>query len=131
MKKEVSMNLKFGFACAVLACAAASLTVRAESSTSANLSHGDLKKMIRDAHTSEDYLSLASYFRFRQQEFEQQARSEKIELDRRSANAYLAAAKYPNPVASSRNRYEYFEYEAQKMSAQAAHFESLSARADH
>jgi len=124
------MELRLAFACTVLACAAASLTLRAESSAPANPGHGDLKKMMRDAHTSEDYLTLASYFRWRQTEFEQQARSEKMEWDRRSMNAYLAAAKYPNPVASSRNRYEYFTYEAQKMSAQAARYESLSARAD-
>jgi hypothetical protein len=131
MKKEVSMNLKLSFACALLACGAASLTVRAESPASANLSRDDLKQMMRSAHTSEDYLTLASYFRFRQQQFEQQAQSEKIELDRRAANSYLAAAKYPNPVVSSRNRYEYFTYEAQKMSAQAARYEGLSAKVDH
>jgi hypothetical protein len=131
MKKEVAMHFRFSFACALLACAVASVAVRAESATPANLSRGDLKKMIREAHTSEDYLTLASYFRWRQQEFEQQARSEKAEWDRRSTNSYLAAAKYPNPVDSSRNRYEYFTYEAQKMGQQAAHYESLSATVDH
>ena len=39
------------------------------------------------------------------------------------------AAKYPRPVDSSRNRYEYFLYEAGQMSQQAEHYESLSARA--
>lgn len=125
------MNIRLTFACAVIACAVASLAARAESSTPADLSHNDLKKMIREAHTAEDYLTLASYFRFRQQEFEEQAKSEKIEWDRRAMNSYLAAAKYPNPVASSRNRYEYFTYEAQKMSSQAARYENLSAKADH
>jgi hypothetical protein len=124
------MHCKLSFACVLLACAAASLTVRAESAASANLSHSDLKKMMRDARTSEDYLTLASYFRWRQQKFEQQAQSEKAEWARRNMNSYLAAAKYPNPVDSSRNRYEYFTYEAQKMGQQAAHYESLSATVD-
>jgi hypothetical protein len=130
MKKEVSMNFKLLLASSLLACAAASPAIRAESASTQNLSHADLKHMVQSARTSEDYLTLASYFRWRQQQFEQQAQSEKVELDRRAMNSYLAAAKYPNPIASSRNRYEYFEYEAQKMSAQAAHFESLSAKAD-
>jgi hypothetical protein len=125
------MNFKLSLACSVFACAAFSLNGRAESANTQNLSRADLKHMVQSARTSEDYLTLASYFRWRQQEFEQQAQSEKIELDRRSMNSYLVAAKYPNPIASSRNRYDYFTYEAHRMSAQAAHYESLSARADH
>jgi hypothetical protein len=127
MKKEVSMHFKLSFACALLACAAASVAVRAESATTQNLSRADLKRMVQNARSSEDYLTLASYFRWRQQEFQQRAQSEKIELDRRAMNSYLSSAKYPNPVASSRNRYEYFTYEAQKMGQQAARYEGLSA----
>jgi hypothetical protein len=127
MKKEVSMRFKLPIAYALLACMVTSIAVRAESSATQNLSRTDLKRMVQNARTSEDYLTLASYFRWRQQQFQQQAQSEKAELDRRAMNSYLAAAKYPNPVASSRNRYEYFTYEAQKMGQQAAHFESLSA----
>jgi hypothetical protein len=125
--EEVSMKFKLPIACALLACAAASPIVKAESANTQNLSRSDLKRMVQSAHTSEDYLTLASYYRWRQQQFEEQAQSEKIEWARRAANGYLAAAKYPNPVDSSEYRYEYFEYEAQKMSAQAAHYEGLSA----
>ena len=85
--------------------------------------------MVQSAHTTEDYLTLASYYRWRQQQFDEQAQSEKIEWARRAANGYLAATKYPNPVDSSKYRYEYFEYESQKMGQQAAHFEGLSASA--
>jgi hypothetical protein len=131
MKKEVSMRFKLPIACALLACATASVAVRAESAATQNLSRSDLKRMVQNAHTTEDYLTLASYFRWRQQEFQQQAQSEKIEWDRRAMNSYLAAAKYPNPVTSSRNRYEYFTYEAQKMGQQAAHYENLSAQSSH
>jgi hypothetical protein len=131
MKKEVYMKFKLPVACALLAFATTSVFLRSESANTQNLSSTDLKRMVQSARTSEDYLTLASYYRWRQQQFEQQAQSEKIELDRRSMNSYLAAAKYPNPVQSSRNRYDYFTYEAQKMSAQAARYESLSARADH
>jgi hypothetical protein len=128
-KKEVDMKFKLVIACALLACAAASLTARAESTNSQNLSRAELKRMVQSAHTTEDYLTLASYFRWRQQQFDEQAQSERIEWARRAANGYLAAAKYPNPVDSSKYRCEYFEYESQKMGQQAAHYENLSAAA--
>jgi hypothetical protein len=84
--------------------------------------------MIRDAHTAQQYHDLAAYFRERQQYFEQQAQSEKIEWDRRSQITAASYQKYPRPADSSRNRYEYFTYEAQQMASQADHFESLSAK---
>lgn len=123
------MKFKLLIACAVLACASTSAFLRAESANSQNLSRADLKRMVQSAHTTEDYLTLASYFRWRQQEFVQQAQSEKVEWARRSMIGYLAAAKYPNPVDSSKYRFQYFQYESQKMSQQAAHFEQLSAAA--
>jgi hypothetical protein len=129
MKKEVYMKFKVPIACALLACATTSAFLRAESSDPQNLSRADLKRMVQSAHTTEDYLTLASYYRWRQQQFEQQAQSEKIQWARRSMNGYLAA-KYPSPVDSSKYRYQYFEYESQKMGQQAAHFESLSAAAN-
>jgi len=96
------MKFKLLIACAVLACASTSAFLRAESANSQNLSRADLKRMVQSAHTTEDYLTLASYFRWRQQEFVQQAQSEKVEWARRSMIGYLAAAKYPNPVDSSK-----------------------------
>ena len=123
------MKFKLVIASTLLACAAASLTARAESTNSQNLSRAELKRMVQSAHTTEDYLTLASYYRWRQQQFNEQAQSERIEWARRAANGYLAAAKYPNPVDSSKYRCEYFEYESQKMGQQAAHYESLSASA--
>jgi hypothetical protein len=89
---------------------------------------GEIKQMIRDAHSAQQYQDLATYFRGRQQYFEQQAKSEKIEWDRRSQITAASYQKYPQPADSSRNRYEYFTYEAQQMASQADHFDSLSAK---
>jgi hypothetical protein len=129
MEKKISMRIKAQIACALVACTVFAGTARAESSTSPNLSRTELKKMMREAHTTEQYMSLASYFRWRQQQFQQQAHDELVFWAQRSMNVSLAAVKYPAPVDSSKNRYEYFTYEAQKMGAQAAHYESLSAPA--
>jgi hypothetical protein len=132
MKKEVYMKFKLPVACALLAFAATSVFLHSESVNTPNLGRTDLKRMVQNARTSEDYLTLASYFRSRQQHFEQQAHDERAWFAQRSMNVSLPdAAKYPRPADSSKYRCEYFNYEAQKMSAQAAHFESLSSRADH
>ena len=101
----------------------------AQTASAPRYTHSELRKMVQEAHTEQQYKELASYFRSRQQAFEQQAQVEKVEWSRRSQNVTSMAAKYPRPVDSSRNRYEYFIYEAGKMSQQAEHYESLSARA--
>jgi hypothetical protein len=111
----------------VLALAAGSGAARAESSTPVKYGNAELKQMEQAAHTPQQYQALASYFRSRQQDFRQQARSEMDEWARRSQFVSGPAMKYPRPVDSSRNRYEYFNYEAQRMSQQAAHYESLAA----
>lgn len=100
-----------------------------EPSPAVHLSHSEVQKMIREAHTPQQFEALAAYFRTQQQGFEKQAQSEKQEWERRSQNVTGPAAKYPRPVDSSRNRFEYFNYEARQMAQQTAHFESLSAGA--
>lgn len=121
------MNSKVYVACMAIALAAGSGAALAESSTPVKYSNAELKQMEQQAHTPEQYQTLAAYFRSRQQNFEQQAQVEKAEWERRSQNVTGILAKYPRPVDSSKNRYEYFAYEAQQMSQQAAHFESLAA----
>lgn len=89
----------------------------------------EVRDLMRSAHTAQQYSALASCFRARQEAFEQQAHAEKLEWERRSQNVSGPAAKYPRPVDSSKNRYEYFAYEAAKMDQQARHFESLATSA--
>jgi uncharacterized protein (DUF427 family) len=124
---EVSMRTRIQIACALLAFALTSGIARAASANGADYSRSELKKTVRNAHTAEQYRVLASYYRMRQQQFTDQAHDEIVWFARRSMNVSLPAAKYPTPLNSSRNRYEYFNYEAQRMSQQAAHYESLSA----
>ena len=90
-------------------------------------SRAELRTMMVQAHTPQQYRALADYFRLRQQHFEQKAESEKQEWERRSLNTSSLAAKYPEPAASSRNRYQYFAYEAAQMSTLAARYDSLAA----
>jgi hypothetical protein len=121
------MNIKVQIAGALAAFALAAGCVYAQSSP--NLSHAELNTMIRSAHTADQYASLASYLKWRETEFQQQASAELVEWDRRSQFVGGLEEKYPRPVDSSRNRYEYFTYEAGQMNRKAAYYENLAERA--
>ena len=101
----------------------------ADESAAPNYSKAELHKLVREAHSSEQYRALARYFRAQQTKYQQQAQEEKAEWERRSQNVTGVAAKYPRPVDSSRNRYEYFTYEVGQMDSLASHYESLAAGA--
>ena len=118
-------RMQVAIAIAVFALAVGN--ARAESSMNANYSQAEVKQMLRSANTPQQYRALAAYFRQRQQVFEQQAQSEKQEWDSLRQNTIGNSEKYPRPVDSARNRYEYLSAEADQMGQKAAHFESLSA----
>ena len=121
------MQIAIALAASVFAASA----VNAQTYGSSTYSRGELKTMAHDAHTPEQYEALASYYRFRQQVFEQRAQSEMAEWIRRSQFVFATANKYPRPVDSSRNRYEYFAYESRQMSQLADRYERLSATVAH
>jgi hypothetical protein len=102
--------------------------VFAQSQSVPRYSHSELHRMMQEAHTEQQYRVLAGYFRSRQQAFEQQAKSEKQGWIRQGQIVTGPPAKYPRPVDSSRNRYEYFAYRAGQMGEQADHYESRSAK---
>jgi hypothetical protein len=85
--------------------------------------------MLRNAHSAQQYQELAAYFRARQSAFKQEAQSAKQEWERRGQITAGVYQKYPRPADSSKDRYEYFTYEAGQMGLQAAHFENLSTTA--
>ncbi|MGA3133518.1 MAG: hypothetical protein ABSD59_22220 [Terracidiphilus sp.] len=118
------MNSRIYVACMAIALAAGSVAARAQSSTPVKYSNAELKQMKQEAHSTEQYQRLASYFRSRQQDFEQKAQAEKAEWERRSQNVTATAAKYPRPVDSAKNLYDYYAYEAQRMSQEVAYYEN-------
>ena len=85
-----------------------------------------LRQLLRDAHTPEQYNVLAAYYTSRQNNYLQQAAEEKQEWIRRSQNVYGPNAKYPRPVDSARNLYEYYDYEASEAGRQAEKYRRLS-----
>jgi len=122
--KEVSMNHRIKIVTSLIVLAAG--MAYAESQTGTEYSRAEVQSMIRSAHSTQQYLALATYFKSRQEAPEKQAMAEKAELDRRSQITAAVYQKYPRPVDSSRSRYEYFTYQANQMGQQAAHYENLS-----
>jgi len=106
----------------ISACGVAS----AATLTPADYNRAEVQKMVREAHTAEQYRQLAEYYRWQQQEFEERARAEEHEWVRRVFQVSIPE-KYPRPEDSSRYRYEYFSYEAARMNSLAAHYFVLAA----
>jgi hypothetical protein len=129
MKEEIPMTRKMQVLVAIAAITVTAGLARAQNSMNAGISNAQAQQMLRSAHTAEQYKMLAGYFHARQVVFEEKAQAEKLEWDRRSQITAASYQKYPRPADSSRNRYEYFTSEAQQMSDQAAHYESLSTSA--
>lgn len=71
-----------------------------------------LKQLVRDAHTPEEYHVIATYYGDRQKSYLSQAAEEKQEWERRSQNVTGALAKYPRPVDTAHYLYEYYDRKA-------------------
>jgi hypothetical protein len=82
-------------------------------------SAAQVKQMIREAHTADQYLAIARYYDERRNEFSQKASDQMAEWERRSQNTSGPAAKYPRPVDSARNLYEFYAHEADDAAFQA------------
>jgi hypothetical protein len=84
-----------------------------------------LNQLVRDAHTQEQYETLAKYYRGKQMSYSAEATEEKQEWVRRSQNVVLTNAKYPRPVDSARYLYEYYADQAERDGQLATNYERL------
>jgi hypothetical protein len=126
----MKVNFQKSLVIVVLSIVAVAMA-NAETPSPAHMSGSELRRMERQAHTPEQYLQLASAYRAQQQYFQQQADAEMHEWIRRMQFVNPVWEKYPRPEDSSRNRYEYFRYEAQRMSDHASHYETMAASMMH
>jgi len=110
-----------------LVTAAASTAFAMPADKSSQPSAGQLKQMAKDAHTPEQYTALAQSYSQLQKSYLEKATEEKQEWDRRSQNIMSIAAKYPRPVDSARNLYEYYAYKASEAGALASKYSQLAA----
>jgi hypothetical protein len=85
----------------------------------ASASKQQIKEMMRDAHTPEQYRVLGAWFRSQEQMFDEKAAAEKKEWEQR-VGGYK--------VDPARNLYGYYVEKAQEMSARAEHYERWSSQ---
>jgi hypothetical protein len=85
-----------------------------------------VKQLERDARAPEHYKTLAGYFGERQKTYLQKAADEKVEWERRSQSIVGIQAKYPRPVDSARNLYDYYMAEAAEAARLEAKYSQLA-----
>ena len=119
------------FAASILFCASVGITGAQELAPSSNpkthYSKAQAKQLMREAHSPNEYRALAGYYGEQQTSYLKQAAEEKQEWVRRSQNIVGVAAKYPRPVDSARNLYEYYMYKASEMGALSLKYSQLGA----
>jgi hypothetical protein len=86
-----------------------------------------LKVLVRDAHAPEQYNTLAGYYSKQQKSYLQQATEVKKEWERTGLNVSGAFGKYPRPVDSARNLYEYYMAKASKAATLEAKYSNMAA----
>jgi hypothetical protein len=124
MKLSNIISVVIAFGMAIPLSAESSIPVA--SPESVHYSKAELAQLRKEAHTPEQYRTLALYFGQRKRSFQEQANQEKKEWERRSLNVVGPAAKYPRPVDSARNLYEYYDYEAHQASVLQAQYQRLA-----
>ena len=92
----------------------------------AHYTQAQLKQLALNAHAPEQYTALSSYYGAQKADYLQQAAEEKKEWERRNQNVMSIAAKYPRPVDSARNLYEYYMYKANEAGTLEAKYSRLA-----
>jgi hypothetical protein len=124
---HMKLNL---FATCILALALTGAASAQSAATStengAHYTKAQLKELALNAHAPEQYAVLASYYGAQKADYLRQAAEEKKEWERRSQNITGVQAKYPRPVDSARNLYEYYLYKASEAETHEAKYSQMA-----
>jgi hypothetical protein len=119
------------FATCILALAfagaASAQSAASSAETGTHFTKAQVKELALNAHVPEQYAVLAGYYGAQKADYLRQAAEEKKEWERRSKNVAVAFGKYPRPVDSARNLYEYYLYKASKAETLQAKYSQLAA----
>jgi hypothetical protein len=96
------------------------------SGTSPRYTKAELKQMESTAHTAGQYNKLAAFYGAQHEGFVQKAAEAKQEWERRSQNVAGNNAKYPRPMDSARNYYEYYMHKASETAELEAKYSQLA-----
>jgi len=111
----------------ILACTATNLRASEKPDTDQpQYSRAQIKKMVREAHTSEQYAVLADYYATRQRMFKRKAAEEMQLWAARNAMVNPVYERWPRPVDSARNLHDYYESEANRAAFLQAKFSHLA-----
>lgn len=102
-----------------IAALAAVVPAQTASASESHYTKQQIKEMMRDAHTPEQYRVLVTWFRSQEQMFDEKAAAEKKEWGQRVGGYKFDPA---------RNLYDYYVEKAQEMSARAEHYERWSSQ---
>lgn len=86
----------------------------------------DLSRLQRDARTAEQYSKLADHYADRQRTFKRKAAEMMHLWAERSAMITPLSEKWPRPVDSARNLYDYYSYKAAQSAALVAKYSRLA-----
>ena len=104
-------------------------TVRAAQKDSINESEysgSQIKNLAREAQTVEQYTVVANYYAARQRMYKRKAAEEMHLWAQRSEMTDPLREKWPRPVDSARNLYEYYEYQIAQSAALFAKYDRLA-----
>ena len=97
--------------------------------TDAHYTQARVKQLTLTARAPEQFKALAGYYGQEQNRYARLAAEEKTEWDRRSNQPIVGIlAKYPRPVDSARNLYEYYMYKASENRALEAKYSRMAAQ---
>lgn len=97
--------------------------------TDAHYTQAQVKQLALTARAPQQFKALAGYYGQEQNRYARLAAEEKAEWDRRSNQPIVGSlAKYPRPVDSARNLYEYYMYEASKNGALESKYSRMLAQ---
>ena len=82
-------------------------------------SERNARKLARLAHTTEQFSAVASCYDQLQSMYLRKADAEKQEIEWRIQHSFNLAVRYPSPLDSARNLYDYYTRKASQMRAEA------------
>jgi hypothetical protein len=127
--KHMKVNLLVTWILSLALVAAVGAQSAASSSDAGtHYTKAQLKELAQNAHTPAQYAVLADYYQQRQADYLRQAAEEKKEWERIGQNITGAQAKYPRPVDSARNLYEYYMYKAAQAGTLEAKYQQHAAQ---
>ena len=111
----------------VLATGASAQEAVSPSESHPRYTHSQLKQLIREAHTPEQYGALADYYTGLQREYLRKAEQERQEWVQLSKNVTWMGTKAPRPMDFSRQAYQYDLSKATNAESAAAKYGQLAA----